>query len=804
MDLFFTPVQGKKAMVDNWPNQKFTKEEALKLRGNTGCALVHSLSSTVALDFDDLKKCISLFRLSQIDLIDLIKDQYQIVSPKANRLKVICYLPSDIDLEYISLPVSTKKPILELRCGNRYDVWCNSEHPDGGKYKHVAGSSAEIKVLPPEIAAYWMQCLAHKSKEIKATGNLGKVPLYSNGKISVIHLYNVKYPLEKILKDCGYKNKGHKWQSPHSDSGAYGLTTQQSYLNPWQVCYSHHASDGELSGRPIDAFEIAASFCYPDKDLNTAKLIFTSDQAKVLNAVDSNYKSLNMSADSVNNPQPATPNLSALIHSTDENKKAPPTFDESIISDLPDPMPLLLKNFKECIYDPVPAMFGPAFMALHETLLQAKIRTIRDRSVNCSYANGSLSGGGKDDNSIEATHRYYKQFKTVNLLDTSTPSAILSKLLCPITSTFTSGTNLLQTFHSTFLNETDKKPLGGVVMNAESTGFYRTLADTNNQYSGKAIIDAEIACFNGQLIPAAKITSDSKKHMEDIINPNFSFFRLTQLDPFKKAFNLNLVESGYYGRLFETFDIRDNDKYVPSGNINDKVFKFDDRGFKFILFLAKQIHALKAPIQVKSNTPGSPINMWDIEVLGKKIYNKISPELFAGIKRIPQIAEKWVAMITAYHYFWLLYTNKSVDHLIIQKNEKGEIITLDGTSFESSVLNMMTYLVDVKWFTLHSYVVCSEASALDEILERLWADCVHTKKSKTYGPWLAEGMVPYQMFADKVKKKKDIQDIVPDVEKINRIIATFIKNKGLKVSNSAIAVAGSKSKKTCICEVFSI
>lgn len=806
MTLFFTPVRGKDAFLYNWPTTQLTEQQARKIPEATGIAVVHGPSGTVAFDLDDVIRCNKKFEKIGIDIQAVLKGHFNIVSPKDNRQKVIFEAPQGVDLDYVSLPAGSKRPMLELRCGNRYDLWHGSKHPEGGMFKH--GGSKKIKPLPKELLDFWLQCIEFRANEQKATSGNGEIPLMiSADKLSIIHLFNVQHPLETILVECGYKQKGNKWQGPNSQSGAYGLTIQQSYLNPWDVCYSHHASDGDLSGRPIDAFEIAASFSFEDKDINTAKRMFTAQQAKVLKAIDPDTgELLEVTADQFNNPQPIS-NLSDLITDNPTFKsKTPPTFKEEIISELPMPLPLLLHNFKECIYEPVPAMFGPAFMAIHETLLQAKVRTIRDRSVNCNYANGSLSGGGKDDNSVEATYRYYRKFDDVTRNDTGMGKLTCSALLVPITTTFTSGTNLLQTLHSTKITEACLRPAGGVMMSAEATSFYRTLADTNNHYSGNAIIDVEIACFNGQIVSAAKITSNTKNHMEDIREPNFSFFRLTQLDPFKRAFSVELVEKGYYGRLFETYDVRENVEYVTSATTNKKVFNFNDEGFRFLLYMSCQLELLKQPIQVKCNEPGGIINKWEEEVIGNQIYPKMDKGLFPGIKRVAQIGEKWVAMITAYNYFWLNFKEEDTAHLVLERNSAGDVITLDGTNFEGAVVPMMDYLASVKWFTIYNYVITSDAAELDSILEELWSDCVtasqpETHKPKTFSSWLKLGLVPYQMFSNKIKNKREVQRIiVGDTEKIDRTIKVWLQNKGLKVSSAAMVGAHGTKKKTCIVE----
>jgi len=79
---------------------------------------------------------------------------------------------------------------------------------------------------------------------------------------SVIFQYNVQHSLSSVLLSNGYDLRGASYRSPNSQSRSFGVNVQPSHNNPWDVCFSHHASDGLLANVVSDAFQIAAIYHY--------------------------------------------------------------------------------------------------------------------------------------------------------------------------------------------------------------------------------------------------------------------------------------------------------------------------------------------------------------------------------------------------------------------------------------------------------------------------------------------------------------------------------------------------------------
>lgn len=83
--------------------------------------------------------------------------------------------------------------------------------------------------------------------------------LLVDGKMSLAVAFKLQNPLEQVLAEYGYIQKGRRWVSPYSESGTPGVTVFASPHGNWDVCYSHHDND-PLKGEAVDALEIKLHF----------------------------------------------------------------------------------------------------------------------------------------------------------------------------------------------------------------------------------------------------------------------------------------------------------------------------------------------------------------------------------------------------------------------------------------------------------------------------------------------------------------------------------------------------------------
>jgi len=180
-----------------------------------------------------------------------------------------------------------------------------------GEYTHEGNSI--ITFMPDALFLIYLTSLLNKPSKKKSTTNdtseyeLSKLPvtklqqepldlIMSDGSMSVIHVFNMTFPMEYALTGSGYIDHGHgKWLSPHSSSGSAGSTTVQSVNNPWGLMWTHHASDGALRGAMHDSFDLAAHHA------GISKKELSKQQAAELKAIDpATGKQLDITVDEYN------------------------------------------------------------------------------------------------------------------------------------------------------------------------------------------------------------------------------------------------------------------------------------------------------------------------------------------------------------------------------------------------------------------------------------------------------------------------------------------------------------------------
>lgn len=621
-------------------------------------------------------------------------------------------------------------------------------------------------------------------------------PYNKDGSLSPIWCYNMQTDIAELFDASpDYVRVNTRFLHKTSTSGDPGVVIYQGMKGSWDGCVSNH--DDNLPKGFLDPWGVHQSFIgrdYFDKE-SMAK------SYKEIKAIDPETGEI----------------LDISVHQFNKNKKiskqgsiedvivdlketsTPPSFEEEILDCLPSPFPELIANYTEMIFNPLPVLYMPMFMATHEVLLQGKVKTIRGRTCNMHYTTGSLSSGGKDDNTSEAIIHYLRAILSMLPQNPQYQNAskMIQRLWTPLTVNFSSGTNYLQALHETKIHP-EGKPLGGVVLSTESTGFYQKL-NSSNENIGMIIADIEIEMYNGMKLSPRSVGSKQKEHLGDIDAPNYSTNRMTQLDPFMRIISMTLFLKGYGPRLFEIYDLAPDEEYVPSSQHNEKVRNPNEDMIHFLYFVTDKLAELDE-IQVVCNKTGGDIHAWEMKVLAV-LHKRMEADLFPGVKRIPQMAEKWVATITAYVYFWKLYKGYDVTPLIL--GQKDKTLILDGKLMEQYVIPMMNYQAKVKHFTIYNNIIAS-VSKSDDVISNIWHSCIEIMKQdkkhgKTYGPWLVKGVIPYPMFADKVKKNKDIlRDHSEDKARIEQTLLGWLTSHGLQ---AVAGVIGSNGKKrVCVME----
>jgi len=290
----FTPLQGKQPFLKSWAKRPFTLSQILTdYPEASGVGLLHEFSHTFALDLDDLEWCREHLPERGIDVDELIDPNKNclFVSPKTNSAKVIFQREAGFDgYRYVKVNDSDAESNLiccfEIRCAGMQDAAPGSDYPGGGEYTHAGLTTPQH--APPALLDFWKLLDEwQKDLEQKYAGKGGCLTLMNEGRQSIIYAFNKTYPIAQVLQQNGYDlAKRDIWLSPNSASNNPGVIVFPSHSYPWELCYSHHASDGALHGRAVDAFEVAAHAAYPHAQINEAKKKFASDMAKQVPALD--------------------------------------------------------------------------------------------------------------------------------------------------------------------------------------------------------------------------------------------------------------------------------------------------------------------------------------------------------------------------------------------------------------------------------------------------------------------------------------------------------------------------------------
>ena len=154
--------KGTKAPKDKaWQDNPIEPDKA----GDHGLGVIHKLSRTCAIDFDDLQSAQAWFANKGIDIGDYLDadDAVQIKSGRANRAKLLFRMPYGVQLLHT---YKIKNPngsmMVEFRCAGEagegfQDVLPPSIHPDTGKpYEWGgAGDYKRLPVLPAPLLDVW-------------------------------------------------------------------------------------------------------------------------------------------------------------------------------------------------------------------------------------------------------------------------------------------------------------------------------------------------------------------------------------------------------------------------------------------------------------------------------------------------------------------------------------------------------------------------------------------------------------------------------------------------------------------------
>jgi len=251
----FTPLNGKRPFLDDWPNHPMTFDAARTYHGATGVGLIHH--STCAVDMDD----VAAIERTLPELAAMRHDaQYmQIVSPKQNTAKLLFQIPDGVPLSYISF-----EGILELRTGPTHqDAMPGSAYPDGGHY--ACEGSRVPTVMPQKLVDFWLRLQQALERELAEYASNNSAESVVNNKHSVAFWFNYYNSIESVLAahPALFKmEKPNRWTNLQgSDPGGIVLyDARQPGREGQRIARIYHANS--MPNVPhhkfMDAFELEA------------------------------------------------------------------------------------------------------------------------------------------------------------------------------------------------------------------------------------------------------------------------------------------------------------------------------------------------------------------------------------------------------------------------------------------------------------------------------------------------------------------------------------------------------------------
>ena len=463
-----------------------------------------------------------------------------------------------------------------------------------------------------------------------------------------------------------------------------------------------------------------------------------------------------------------------------------PNFPEESLLAWPDPWPLLFNGIKNCSYEYIPALGMIPNMHWYSMIFGNSLQTVRGRPTGAIIRCIARSGVGKDSSTSEP-QRIVLKAMIDPLYGMSSGNLVANdvvKRMTPVKDNYTSDTNLRKT-----MNDYQK---GLYLLNTEASDFERALHDPSaNQHMGQ-IMGVGIEAWNGDTIGGKKT---QRTEAEAIVDPCMTVVHMHQLSNLAGTITTASINKGYQAR--EEFYV-DNviRRFRASTDDNERDVTPDPALIDFLVYVSGMIDNLgEKKIRVRT-VSGSAINRWENDVLiplknGGPLEDNNDHWVF--IKRIPMLAEKKVAILVAFTYYWRLYNGWDVSDILIFENEKE--IQLTAANYEQYVIEYCNYQVAIKDSLFKGYVSSTTFSDVFEALDEIWASCLKSK-SDQHRPWTKKGCIPIPLFESKAKQKSKAGLALMKVNDFNQAIGAWISARGL-IRKNVEAMAGKKKSRTC-------
>lgn len=438
---------------------------------------------------------------------------------------------------------------------------------------------------------------------------------------------------------------------------------------------------------------------------------------------------------------------------------------EDIYKTWPEPFQKLLSSFAQYPYDPVVAMYMPACLCILQTIMQGSFKTVRGRGPNTNDDTLSKTGGGKDDNATEAIILIRTELsKAIGGELNIAHNANLLSMFTPISLSVTGVTQFLEVLQPRHVTNN-----GAPIIDTEGEDHYLNIGQKGGaSLPSRQIVELEIGCFNGVSVKARK-TKDSD--IENLNDPNFSFHRMTQNEPFFRAANGWFSTKGYLPRKSFWLD-DENREDLPSTERNAHFPDPDPDFIPFLIYAGEWFFKKleKGVIYVDSCHKGGAVNKFEVDYIFGELKHELSDGDFRVVgKRVAQLAEKYVTMLAAWAWCWKDYCReKKLDgsdkfepvEKIVRGKSGITLSRIDGSMYEECIIPLMKYFIENKLWILERIGEGSD----DRLYELMFSAYERAMKSKAekYAPWLKVHIVPRELFKKKCTECKELKGIIND------------------------------------------
>jgi len=414
-----------------------------------------------------------------------------------------------------------------------------------------------------------------------------------------------------------------------------------------------------------------------------------------------------------------------------------PIFPKNISKCMPPPIRILWNEFKKLPIGINETLLFPTFLAVHGYILRGKFVNKEGRIPNTLSLALAQSGVGKDVNSTDVIELLDKLVRERKGPDAKKSLKTIFSDITHSPDDITGGTSLLKSFG-------DGQDLFWVY--TEATNVFRMLKNSSQNAHVKSLSNKLINGYDGKVI---KGTGMSSGKVKGVNKPNFHTLWYAQQGTIKETMNMELVESGFFGRM--------NLYIVPEVDMSkQEIDFFPTRTEKNSVEYRKDVLNFYGDnvwnlLEMDRNNQEPCMIPKDMKIKINRIMNKMIQEhkndvvKLPIIKRLGQSIESIYAIFLGMSKMWYGF-----------KGEK------EHANFDPEILiPLIRYLMDAKMYAIDALI----SKSVDPVFEAIFKEInkIANGTKKTQGKKAQEilnefGLVQKSIIKINLSRSKDLKE----------------------------------------------